>query len=161
MRLAPLLLALALAAGDASARDELPNPRLTPGAVRPELTREAICKTKWGRDARHVTEKMKREAFAAYGMRGNDDPRCVADARGRRCEIDHLISRELGGADDVRNLWPQPFGTRPWNARLKDKLENRLHKELCAGRLTLGQARSMMTNDWRVAYRRYYGEPKP
>lgn len=161
MRLAPLLLALTLAAGAASARDELPNPRLTPGAVRQELTREAICSTKWGRDARHVTAKMKRETFAAYGMRGNDDPRCVADARGRRCEIDHLISRELGGADDVRNLWPQPFGTRPWNARLKDKLENRLHRELCVGNITLKQAQGALVNDWRAAYRRYYGEPKP
>jgi hypothetical protein len=49
---------------------------------------------------------------------------------GRRCEIDHLISRELGGADDVKNFWPQPYGTHAWNAVLKDRVENRLHKEV-------------------------------
>ena len=75
-------------------------------------------------------------------------------------EIDHLISRELGGADDVKNLWPQSYGTSPWNAHLKDKLENRLHAEICRRHtITLKQARDMIVNDWRVAYRKYYGEP--
>ena len=102
---------------------------------------------------------MKQQVFEAYGLSGNDDARCVPDARGRRCEIDHLISRELGGADEVKNLWPQTYGTSPWNAALKDKLENRLHVELCAGRISLDTARAMLVNDWRKAYEKYYGKP--
>ena len=47
-----------------------------------------------------------------------------------------------------------------WNAHLKDKLENRLHKEVCAGHISLKQARDMITNDWRVAYKQYYGNPQ-
>lgn len=43
-----------------------------------------------------------------------DDPRC-APAGKRRCEIDRLISRELGGTDEIKNLWPQAYGTSPWN----------------------------------------------
>lgn len=139
--------------------DEVPNLSLTPGVAVPGLTAAKVCRTKWGKDARHVTEAMKREVFAAYGMSGNDDPRCAPAAGSKqRCEIDHLISRELGGADDVKNLWPQPYAGR-WNAHLKDKLENRLHAELCAGRLTLPQAQEAIARDWRVVYRRYYGAP--
>jgi hypothetical protein len=60
-----------------------------------------------------VTAAMKRKVFARYGLKGNTDRACKRDAHGRRCEIDHSISRELGGADDVDNLWPQPYGTQP------------------------------------------------
>ena len=137
---------------------DLPDPSLTPGAVRP-LTRAQICTIKWGVDARHVTAAMKRRVFASYGLSGNDDAACVPDSHGRRCEIDHLISRELGGDDVVANLWPQAYGTHPWNAVRKDRLENRLHKELCAKHLTLGRARQLISNDWRKAYVQYFGEP--
>ncbi|MCD6707740.1 MAG: hypothetical protein HZY77_02840 [Thiobacillus sp.] len=67
--------------------------------------------------------------------------------------------RQLGGADEVINLWPQAYGTSPWNAVLKDKLENRLHKEMCAGAITLKQARGMLVADWREAYKKYYPAP--
>ena len=156
-----LLAALALGttlAGTGFA-DDIPDPTKTPGAIRPGLTRAKICSIRWGRDERHVSDAMKQQVFEAYGLSGNDDARCVPDARGRRCEIDHLISRELGGADEVKNLWPQTYGTSPWNAALKDKLENRLHVELCAGRISLDAARAMLVNDWRKAYEKYYGKP--
>jgi len=34
-------------------------------------------------------------------------------------------------------------------------LETRLHKEMCAGHISLKQARDMMVNDWRVPADRY------
>jgi hypothetical protein len=143
----------------ASAKDlTLPDPTLTPGAAR-ALSLEVICKTKWGKDARHVTAAMKSQVFQNYGLTGNDDPSCVTDKSGRHCEVDHLISRELGGADDVKNLWPQPYGTTPWNAVRKDRVENRLHKEVCAKNISLTKARQEIKTDWRVPYRRYFGEP--
>jgi len=46
-----------------------------------------------------------------------------------------------GGLIGPGVLWPQAYGTTPWNASLKDKLENRLHKEMCAGHITLKEAR--------------------
>jgi len=30
---------------------------------------------------------------------------------------------------------------------------------MCAGHITLKQAQDMLVNDWRVAYKKYYGEP--
>lgn len=130
----------------------------TPSAVRGGLTKNRICEIKWGKDARHVTAKMKREVFALYGYTGDEDPHCVPGKRGRRCEIDHLISRELGDADEVKNFWPEAYGTKPWNTRLEGKLENRPHKEMCARHSTLRQARDMPLHDRRVPYRKYYGE---
>lgn len=149
--------ALALLAVGARAAD-LPNPALTPGAIVDGITIETICATKWGRDSRHVTPAMKRRVFAAYGLTGNDDPSCIPDAHGRHFEIDHLISRELGGADDEANLWPQCY-SGPWNAVMKDRVENRLHREVCAGNISLEQAWMEITTDWRVSYRRYFGVP--
>src|SRR5574338_450219 len=154
LKVLPALMLIA-GAGGAGAADEVPDSAKTRGVARAGLTQARICGIRWGRDERHVTDAMKQQVFAAYGYSGYDDPRCIPDAHGRRCEIDHLISRELGGADEVANLWPQSYGSSPWNAVLKDKLENRLHNEVCAGRLTLASARRMMVTDWREAYVKY------
>jgi hypothetical protein len=139
----------------------LPNHILTPGVVRTDLTLHKICTTKWGKDARAVTAGMKKAVFQAYGLTGNNDPACLTDASGRHCEIDHLISREIGGADDVRNLWPQPYGSQPWNAVRKDCVENRLHKEVCARHITLKEAQDAIRSDWTAVYLRYYEPPVP
>lgn len=143
----------------APARDlTLPDPALTPG-VATDITAEMLCDKKFTtRDVRSVTAKMKREVFARYGLTGNKDKACKPDKHGRRCEVDHLISLELGGANDIENLWPEPFGTKPWNAQLKDKVENKLNREVCAGNLTLEQAQHDIL-DYRVPYIRYFGEP--
>lgn len=151
--------ALMLALSSPASSGDLPNLAVTPG-VATSLTKDEVCARWWGRDARHVTVRMRREAFARYGMSGNSDRRCTPDRHGRRCELDHLISRELGGADHVDNLWPQPYGGKPWNAVRKDRVENRLHREVCAGRITLMQAQHEITLDWRVPYLRYFGRPK-
>lgn len=152
------LFAVTWFAGSAVA-DDIPDPSKTPGAVQAGLSKNTICHTKWGKEPRHVTKAMKDEVFALYGYSGYGDPHCVPDAHGKTCEIDHLISRDLGGADDMKNLWPQAYGTSSWNAHLKDRLETRLNREMCKSHITLKQARYMLVNDWREAYRKYYGEP--
>lgn len=118
---------------------------LTPGVVRP-LSTTQVCTIRWGLDRRHVTESMRKQVFASYG---------IDWATHAEYEVDHLIPRELAGADDVRNLWPQPWP----EARLKDRLENKLHKLTCQGTITLRTAQTAMRTDWRVAYEQYIGRP--
>ena len=65
--------------------------------------------------------------------------------------MDHLISRELGGADSVENLWPQPYAQNP-GAHEKDWLENRLHEDVCSDRINLEQAQQEIKADWYAAY---------
>jgi hypothetical protein len=48
-------------------------------------------------------------------------------------------------------LWPQPFGLRP-GAHEKDVIEDRLHREVCAGRMTLGEAQAAVAGRWRELY---------
>lgn len=71
---AVVALTIALAIRSAYA-DNLPELTKTPGKSRPGLTTKVICKIQWGKDERHVTDAMKREAFAGYGYTGYDDPR--------------------------------------------------------------------------------------
>lgn len=123
----------------------IPDPAMTPG-IATSASVDQVCGTKWGSDRRHVSAAMRREVFARY-------PAC------RRCEIDHLIPRELGGADDIKNLWPQPYGGL-WNVAMKDRVEARLHREVCSGTISLEHAQNEIRLDWRIPYRRYFGEPK-
>lgn len=150
LRVAICLIALLVATVGSATDPILPNLRLTPGVYRKDLTADEICKTKWGLDKRHVTESMKKQVFAEYK---------IALSRRSDFEVDHLVSRELGGADDVRNLWPESYVTQPYNAHRKDRLENYLHKLVCKKEITLAQARDAVTNDWRKAYKKYFGEP--
>jgi hypothetical protein len=66
-------------------------------------------------------------------------------------EIDHLIAIQLGGSNNVRNLWPQNFA----DAERKDALENILHSLVCTGELSLREAQDALAHNWIAAYRRY------
>jgi hypothetical protein len=158
-----LVVLLALLWGEARGQTRdvtIPDPAYTPGVSR-LMTVETMCTTRWGTDRRFVTTLMRRRVFANYRLIGDEDESqgCKVDHAGRRYELDHLVPRSLGGADDVNNLWPQCY-SGPWNAVLKDRLEVRAGKELCAGHIDQQQAHEMFTTDWRDAYRRYFGEPQ-
>jgi len=109
-----------------------PDPTLTPGVVR-TLTQAQVCSTKWGLDRRYVTEAMKVQVAKNYGI---DRKTIVARGKGPCCEIDHKVPRELAGADDVKNLWAQPWSS----ATLKDAEENQYHKDVCSGKISLTAA---------------------
>lgn len=150
MRDSAAALALLLLAAPAWADDPIrPDPNLTPGAV---LTTDAhkICIKGYAKRQRHTSPAVKRAVYAAYGIKNH---------RRGQYEIDHDISLELGGADVKENLWPQSYETSPWNAHVKDRLENFMRAEICAGRLDLKRAQEEIRSDWIGAYRKYLGEP--
>jgi hypothetical protein len=135
----------------------LPDTRITTGHVA-IIDKQTVCTTKWGADARHVTKKMKNDVYRQYGTAPGVGI-CAFKARTTKtgktvtegCEVDHLISRELGGADAEDNLWPQPYTQHP-GAHEKDWLENELHKEVCANKITLEDAQNEIKKDWYGAY---------
>jgi hypothetical protein len=60
---------------------------------------------------------------------------------------------------DPDNLWPQPrFGE--WNADRKDKLEAKLCRLTCDGKVSLADTQREIAADWIVAYRKYIGAPR-
>jgi len=95
---------------------------------------------------RNVPESLKKKVFANYGMLGNDRSTCSEGY-----EIDHLVSLELGGANDENNLWPQSYCGEN-NAHDKDKLENELHRRICKGQMTIIDAQMCIKNDWVMCY---------
>jgi hypothetical protein len=121
-----------------------PDPRLTPGDTLP-VTVADICAPGYTRLVRKVPAEVKREVYRRYGIHYH--------ARGEY-EIDHLISLELGGSNSVRNLWPESMSTTPWNAHVKDALENRLRRAVCARRMSLHDAQRAIATDWIAAYER-------
>jgi hypothetical protein len=127
---------------------DVPDPRLTPGAAFAGVTVARICAPGYASSVRNVPASEKERVYAEYHV--------VHVPRAH--EVDHLISLELGGSNDIRNLWPQPYAGR-WNARVKDRLENLLHTRVCAGGLRLGSAQHLISRDWPAAYRRYLGSP--
>ena len=127
----------------------LPDPTLTPGAVR-TTDPAAICST-GTRELRRWSRERDDRIMVEYGLAPGPHP---------DYEVDHLVPLGIGGADDDRNLWPEP--RRPiepvWNAERKDELEWRLRDLVCSGQLDLHQAQRSIADDWTEAYRRYLGE---
>ena len=120
----------------------LPNTTMTPGVASPQGTRENICLSGYAGSVRNVSSRLKQQVFDEYQLDRTKD----------KYEVDHLISLELGGSNDIKNLWPQSFTTHPWNAHVKDKLENRLHREICDGILTVEEAQDAIKGDWIKTY---------
>jgi hypothetical protein len=75
---------------------------------------------------------------------------------GRSIEIDHIVSLELGGSNDIANLFPEP-GSGKANYHAKDKLENKLHAMVCSGEITLGAARHGIASNWEKLYTHVFG----
>ena len=59
---------------------------------------------------------------------------------GKTLEIDHIVSLELGGSNDIANLFREKRDVSP-GYKVKDKLENKLHDLVCDGKRQL-RARS-------------------
>ncbi len=129
--------------GECHARDggKLQDPSCTPGSVDPAVTQatihQTICVRGWTATVRPpATETSSLKfgvAYPAYSI-----------PAGTTSELDHLVPLELGGSNDISNLWPEK-GRVP-NA--KDSVEGDLKTDVCAGELTLTQARQAVAADW-------------
>ena len=127
----------------ASGGEPLPDPACTPGGIDPAVTQaniaRTICRSGYTATVRPPasdTGRWKIRTFVFYDL-----------DTGARGEYDHLVPLELGGTNSTTNLWIEP-GTIP-NA--KDKVENRLHDEVCTGEITLAAAQRAIAADWTTA----------
>lgn len=128
----------------------LPDPGLTPGAIA-TISREQVCRADLPKN-RSVPASLRHQVFAEYG---------IPAAEPKAYEVDYLISPALGGADDIRNLWPQSYSSAVWNAQVKDALEDRLHELVCEGKLDLATAQHDIAANWISAYMNYFHTDRP
>jgi hypothetical protein len=114
----------------------LPDPTCTPGAIFTRASVSQICTPGYSRSVRNVPASLKRSVYAEYG---------IASHVPGSYEVDHLISLELGGNNSIANLWPEV--TPGYHE--KDGIENRLHRAVCAGTVSLRTAQLQIARDWR------------
>src|SRR6266481_5314453 len=126
-----------------------PDSKLTPGATF-DVTLQDVSVPGYSKKVRNVTAELKREVYAEYG---------ITEHQPGQYEVDHLIPLSIGGSNSIKNLWPESY--RPvWNARVKDRLEDRLHALVVNGKLDLETAQREIATDWIAAYKKYVG-PSP
>jgi len=124
----------------------LPDRRCSPGAYSSGLTKAVICSPSFRTSAiRNVPQSEKYAVEREYGM--------AEKPYGRTLEIDHIVSLELGGSNDISNLFPE----RAPGYHGKDRLENRLHSMVCSGAVTLAAAQSRLAADWPALYADVFG----
>jgi hypothetical protein len=142
-----------------------------PGAANPAVTQDnlktTVCVHGWAANERKSlgsrAETMKLADLKAAGL-----PPSAA----KLYELDHVRSIVDGGSPtDPNNLdlepwhimlrYPDPVNSplRDWGARTKDRVEVYVHKQMCAGKITLDQGGHMLTDNWMATYYAAFGEP--
>lgn len=119
----------------------LPDFACSPGAV---LTTDSkvICVSGYTKTVRNVTEATKKKVFAEYG---------IPYSQRSNYEVDHIISLELGGSNDISNLYPESYLIKN-GAKTKDIFENYLHKQICNGKMEVAEAQKQISSDWFYYY---------
>ncbi|WP_446741744.1 zf-HC2 domain-containing protein [Silvibacterium acidisoli] len=146
-----LLSAQKQARSSQTANLSLPDRRFTPGAVQPAAVAD-LCRMSDSDAPPEVAQAVKQQVFDDYGL---------PVSTSRSYELDYLITPQLGGANDPKNLWPEPYSSTEWNAHIKDELEDRFHDMVCDGRLDLATAQREISGDWIAAYKKYFNTQVP
>jgi hypothetical protein len=129
----------------------IPNKDLTPGATL-HVTRAEVCRAAGPVETHPIPASMRQKVFQEYQ---------TPESHAAEYEVDFLITPGLGGADDIKNLWPEPYTSTVWNAHVKDALEDRLHDMVCSGQLDLATAQRDIATDWISAYKKYFHTQSP
>jgi hypothetical protein len=147
---------MAVAQGNRVGPESAYPPASVPGFPNPDVTQEnissTVCRAGWTKTIRPpgaYTNKLKAQQMVALHLPGKPS----------EYEEDHFLSLEISGhPTDPRNLWPQSYSGQ-YGARVKDQVEDKMKRELCAGRMTLKQVQDCIISDW-IACGRAHGAIK-
>jgi hypothetical protein len=133
-------LLVALVASAPAAALELPDARVTPGAIG-SSDPAIVCVRGYSRTVRppydYDWRRFRVSVFRAYG---------IPHEQWRGYTIDHDVPLSLGGApEDLRNVWPEPKA----EAKRKDEVEDALLSAACYRHtLTLASAQAAIARNW-------------
>jgi hypothetical protein len=124
------------------AKNIYPNLELTPGSVI-TVNSSVICRSGYSSEVRDVSVSLKKKVYSEYNIK-------YPQNRGSY-EVDHFIPLELGGSNEITNLWLEPSEPRP-GFHEKDMVENYLHDQVCNHNMSLVEAQNQIKNDWYSVY---------
>lgn len=113
----------------------------TPGAVM-TTDLKIICYTST-KNRRKVTSATITKVYKQYNIKKPVNN----TGKNQKYEVDHLIPLELGGSNDIANLFPEPASPKP-GFREKDKVENYLHRQVCKGAMPIEEAQYGIATNW-------------
>ncbi|HKV59835.1 MAG TPA: HNH endonuclease [Ktedonobacteraceae bacterium] len=122
----------------------LPDSACTPGAIFPNATVQQICTPGYASSVRNVPFSEADQVYAEYG---------IYHHYSGEFEDDHLVPLELGGSNDIANLWPEAANPTP-GFHQKDQVENYLHDQVCSGAMSLKGAQTEIATNWIAVYNR-------
>ncbi len=126
------------------AQNALPDSACTPGAIFPQVTKDEVCTKGYTQTVRSVPLGVKDAVYKEYGIYSH---------KTGEYEVDHFISLELGGSNDISNLWPEPANPAP-GFHQKDLVENYLNEQVCKGIISLSEAQKEISTNWLDVYNR-------
>ena len=127
-----------------SAHTGLQDAACTPGAILASATKTDVCTSGYAKSVRNVPQSEKNQVYAEYG---------ITRHTAGEYEVDHLVSLELGGSNDISNLWPEAASPKP-GFHEKDKVENYLNSQVCSGAISLQEAQIEIATNWLDVYNR-------
>ena len=122
----------------------MPDRALSPGKST-NATLVQICTPGYASSVRDVSTATKDRVYAEYNITHHNPG---------EYEVDHIVPLEIGGSNDITNLFPEPAEPRP-GFHEKDVLENTLHTMVCSHKLDLATAQNDIAVDWYAAYVKY------
>ncbi|HLZ71863.1 MAG TPA: HNH endonuclease [Dehalococcoidia bacterium] len=131
-----------------TANGKLQDRACTPGAIIASATKDQICVPGYSRGVRNVPIEEKDQVYAEYGIDHHSPG---------EYEVDHLVSLELGGSNEIANLWPEAASPEP-GFHQKDRFENYMHDQVCSGAISLQEAQRRIAEDW-LKYWQEAGQP--
>lgn len=118
----------------------------SPGQALVGVTKDQVCKSGYASSVRNVSESLKNLVYTEYGITSHQTG---------EYEVDHIVSLELGGSNDIANLYPEAASPKP-GFHEKDKIENYLHDQVCSGNISLEDAQKIVAHDWVNVYKQLY-----
>lgn len=128
-----------------------PDRRCSPGAYYSRLTKAVICSRHFDISTiRRLPRSKKYAVEREYGL--------PTGRFNHALEIDHIVPLRLGGSNDIANLFPEEyaFANHAPGYRAKDRLDTRLVRLVCGGRLSLRTAQRRVASDWQRLYRQLF-----
>jgi hypothetical protein len=114
---------------------------------------ETICVSNYSKTVRDVSGSTKKKVYDLYKVPANERGTYKGQLISK---IDHLVPLAIGGSNDISNLWSHYYYPEDgYGVVMKNRIENKLHRLVCEGKLDIKEAQNCIASDWQMCYDRF------